>query len=383
MCGSYGTVMAMSKQADGQDRATADALPIDPQAATNALLRELRDRTRTLPGGLDDVALGEVIVGDVARAVDLESAALFAVDADNVWTLLACVGDPEDDLRALHGPVASETPTNSATGIRAAYELTVDDVCVGVLSCWRSDNAWTAAELDSIEGIANRAAHQLDSARLFREVHALATVEERQRLAREIHDGIAQEIASLGYVVDELVATAESPTAQAQLTELRGELSRIVTELRLSIFDLRSDIGGDAGLVAALSGYVRQVGATSDLTIHLVLAESTQRLRRSVEFELLRIAQEAITNVRRHAGARNLWVSCRIDPPHAYLRVADDGIGRGTDKSADSHGLDIMAERAARAGVSLVIRERRGGGTIVEIKTQGGDDGQTKESMTD
>ena len=117
---------------------------------------------------------------------------------------------------------------------------------------------------------------RLDTALAFDEVRSLATMEERQRLAREIHDGVAQEIASLGYTVDDLLASATSDGQRRKLIALRGELTRMVSELRLSIFDLRSAISG--GLGSALSDYVREVGARSGMTVHLTLDEAPTRL---------------------------------------------------------------------------------------------------------
>ena len=130
---------------------------------------------------------------------------------------------------------------------------------------------------------------------------------------------------------------------------LRGELTRIISELRLSIFDLRSEVLASNSLGAALSDHVRTVGATSDLTVHIELDESPQRLRTEAEAELLRIAQEAITNVRKHSGAQNLWVTVRTAPPSALLRIEDDGLGLGPGR-ADSYGMEIMRERADRLG---------------------------------
>ena len=168
---------------------------------------------------------------------------------------------------------------------------------------------------------------RLDTALVFDEIRTMATADERQRLAREIHDGVAQEVASLGYVVDDLASTTREPEVAEGLRDLRGELSRVVAELRLSIFDLRSDVSATNGLGSALSDYVRQVGAKSDLTVHLTLDEAATRLSPAVEAELLRIAQEAITNARKHASAENLWVDCWTSPPQASLTVRDDGRG--------------------------------------------------------
>jgi signal transduction histidine kinase len=209
---------------------------------------------------------------------------------------------------------------------------------------------------------------RLDTALAFDEVRSLATMEERRRLAREIHDGVAQEIASLGYAVDDLTATATTELQRRKLNALRSELSRVVSELRLSIFDLRSEISG--GLGSALSDYVREVGARSGMTVHLTLDEAPTRLRSEVETEFLRIAQEAITNARKHSAAQNLWVDCRIRPPYARIQVSDDGHGLGEARQ-DSYGLGIMRERAERISAQLDVsdnpRPRSPNGTTVTV----------------
>ena len=157
---------------------------------------------------------------------------------------------------------------------------------------------------------------RLDTALVFDEIRTMATADERQRLAREIHDGIAQEVASLGYVVDHMAATTRDAAVAEGLADLRKELSRVVADLRLSIFDLRSDVSATNGLGSALSDYVRQIGAKSGLTVHLTLDEAPTRLSPAVEGELLRIAQEAITNARKHASAQQP-VGGLLDQPAA------------------------------------------------------------------
>lgn len=97
------------------------------------------------------------------------------------------------------------------------------------------------------------------------------------------------------------------------------------------------------------------------MTVHLTLDEAPTRLRSEVETELLRIAQEAITNARKHSSARNLWVDCRIHPPYAAITVKDDGSGLGSGRS-DSYGLKIMRERAERINALLEIRGHESNG---------------------
>jgi signal transduction histidine kinase len=230
---------------------------------------------------------------------------------------------------------------------------------------------------DALETVVAEAALRLGTALLFEEVRGVATAEERRRLAREIHDGIAQELSYLGYVVDDVAATARSrPTGDGdsgsdeldeKFGELRSEISRIVGELRMSIYDLRSEVSTQGGLGAALSDYVRSVARQSGITVHLSLSLAPDRLPAETEAELLRIAQEAVTNARRHADADNLWVSLEVDPPGALLRIEDDGRGLG-DPREDSVGIAIMRERAARLRTTVRIGSRSPSGTSVEVE---------------
>jgi signal transduction histidine kinase len=359
--------------------ATAEGPVNSTYVAAHRLLTRLRDVARALPTGLDEVTLAQQVLSSMSTDLGFERAALYARSEGGVLMPLAYSGtdhvdwlpSPEEGIWGKvwqSGQVVQQTGTFSdpSTGHSAVLALRLGDRRVGLIGIERVGGPWSARHLARAQALADDAALRIDTGQLFSEVRALATVEERRRLAREIHDGIAQEIASLGYVVDDLLHRPLDPDAISDLLTLRRELTRIVDELRLSIFDLRSDVQPAAGLGAALTSYVRSVGTGAGLTVHLVLDESAYRLPIEAETELLRVAQEAITNARKHARARNLWVTCRVDPPRAFLRIADDGRGLGTPRQ-DSFGLEIMRERAARLGAGLTVRNRVGGGTVVEV----------------
>lgn len=355
----------------------------------HGLLTRLREVARALPTGLDEVALAQQVLASMDDEIEFDRGALYGSAGGGVLMPLAYRGadhiewvpDIDEGVWARvwdSGKPLQQSGTFSdpATGHSAVLALSLGDRRVGLVGIERSSGPWGRRELARAQQLADEAALRIDTGQLFSEVRALATVEERRRLAREIHDGVAQEVAALGFVVDDLSARADDPEVKSGLRGLRDELTRIVSELRLSIFDLRSDVQPSAGLGAALTGYVRSVGTGSGLTVHLVLDESPYRLPIEAETEILRVAQEAITNARKHARARNLWVTCRVDPPRAFLRVADDGRGMGTPR-ADSFGLDVMRERTARLGATLTIRQRVGGGTVVEVTLgQGGAPGR-------
>jgi signal transduction histidine kinase len=209
---------------------------------------------------------------------------------------------------------------------------------------------------------------RLDTAVLFLAFRDSATVEERRRLAREMHDGVAQEIASLGYFVDTLVGTEPEGSARArQLTLLRERLTMVVGEVRRSVQTLRTSIGENDSLGTAIGSLARHLSASSGIPIHVTLDEHTTRLRPEIESELLRIAQEAMTNAVRHSGARAIDVLCRVAPPIAELVISDDGRGLGTGRD-DSHGLEIMRERAALINATLELTDNTPHGTAVSVR---------------
>lgn len=330
------------------------------------LLTQLRTVARKLSSGLDTVSMASQLLVIVHQYLDDTHSAVFIRTEGGVLAPIGYRGASAKDVLNPDGPAieacwAEMEPAHvaQATGDsnrrhRYALPLRVGSRMIGVVIADGSSQIAPKA-LQSLMREVDDHALRLDTAITFDEVRSIATMEERQRLAREIHDGVAQEIASLGYVVDDLSSTAADSTTQAKLSELRREITRVVSELRLSIFDLRAEISPTAGLGSALSDYVRSIGARSDMTVHLTLDEAPTRLRSEVETELLRIAQEAITNARKHSSAHNLWVDCRVRPPHASITITDDGTGLGTGRS-DSYGLKIMRERAERISATLDIR---------------------------
>jgi signal transduction histidine kinase len=212
---------------------------------------------------------------------------------------------------------------------------------------------------------------RLDTAVLFLSFRDSATVEERRRLAREMHDGVAQELASLGYFVDTLVEQEPMDSTRArQLSLLRERLTMVVGEVRRSVQTLRTEIGENDSLGTAIGSLARHLSASSGIPIHVTLDEQTTRLRPEIESELLRIAQEAMTNAVRHSGATSINVQCSVAPPVAEIVVSDNGSGLGPGRD-DSHGLEIMRERAALIAGDLSVHDHEPHGTVVSVRLNG------------
>jgi signal transduction histidine kinase len=262
--------------------------------------------------------------------------------------------------------LASDTVRRSRQGVTVAALPVLMGARVVAVVVLSGHGPLDDAVLERCSQVISQAGPRLASALLFEDVRRLATSDERMRLAREIHDGIAQDMASVGYLLDDIASDAD-PTTAARLHSLREHLGELVGDLRLSIFDLRAGVDESVGLARTLGDYVQRVGTQAGLVVHVSMDESPHRLPIAAEVELLRIVQEAVTNVRKHARAKNLWLTVEVDPPRAHISVVDDGRGLQA-KRLDSMGIQGMHERAGRIGARLSVRNRGdGSGTVVDV----------------
>lgn len=359
-----------------------------PYAEATRLLTQLRSVARQLPGAtLDPGGLAEHLLDEVRRVVPVQRAAVLSAGGGSRLIVIAQSGVERIDWEtgldsdsAIADAWASQQPqSGNRSQARSHSGAEVSALVVPLLAGVRTvgllaieadvPGAYPPSVAAKVTALAAPTALRLEAALLFDEVRSLATNEERQRLAREIHDGVAQELVMVGYGIDNTMAVLpdEATDAFSELRTLRGEVTRVITELRLSLFELRSEVDRHGGLTAAIAEYARAVGASAGLRVHLSLDESTARLPAATEAELLRIAQEAITNARKHAGAHNLWVTCAVDPPFAQVEVSDDGHGISDQRPEGRYGLAIMAERAERIRGRLEIRPRQPNGTTVAV----------------
>lgn len=330
------------------------------------LLTELQEVARNLSLGLDPTTLGTAVVEQVGDLVPGSSRTLSVRTGDD-GRLAALVGSgapvPESPGSSAWASGRHVSHTLADGSQHDSFPVRMGDRVVAVLDVQAEH--LPPGTVHEIEQVVTDVGPKLAAALVFDEVRQLATVDERLRLAREIHDGVAQELASVGYMLDDLSSRVPDEAA-AELQDLRRHVRRVVGELRLSIFDLRVGVDDSIGLGTALSEHVQRVGQQSELVVHTVLDEHGDRLPAGIEVELLRIAQEAVTNVRKHAQASNLWVECTVDAPRAWIRIADDGIGLQPARP-QSMGMRGMRERSRRIGGDLAVSERPGGGTVVEV----------------
>lgn len=196
---------------------------------------------------------------------------------------------------------------------------------------------------------------------------------ERSRLAQDIHDGPAQALANAIFQLDEIerVLDRDPQAARAELRVLRERARRDLADVRAFIAQLRPPIFDELGLDGAIRDLAQGIASSADVDIRVDLDAPTSALSQNTQVAVLRIAQEALQNVRRHAQARKATVSTRLEGDVWRLEVRDDG--RGFDRTAhDRHrrrfGLELMRERADLIGARLTIEAHPGEGTHVELR---------------
>jgi len=233
------------------------------------------------------------------------------------------------------------------------------------------------AERGLLEGIAERLAAAIESSRLHERVLDAAVLEERERIAHELHDGLAQ---VLGYIntqtlaVRRLLASNRVEEAGVQLEAMERATKRVYADVREGIFALRTPlVDGDRladAVRAHLSGYREMPGAPAELEV--IEDGEVPSLEPPTEIQLMWIVQEALTNIRNHADAGKATVRVSVGGSELVVAVEDDGRGfepqRRTRTGWPHFGQQTMRERAEAVGGCFEIDSKLGSGTTVRVK---------------
>ena len=208
--------------------------------------------------------------------------------------------------------------------------------------------------------------YQLRIRRLKEEFNLILA--ERGRIARELHDTLIQGFSGITMAMQALVWRLPSSDARQTLEDIVADAGSSLREGRRSLAGLRRH-DSHSGLAAALADTARQLTEAKTLRLKLDLDKCDRPLPADVEYNLLRIAQEAVLNAVKHSGARTLQVTLDRTPEHLRLSVKDDGTGFDEDGSPPPghYGLIGMKERAAQIGADFHLASARGRGTTVQV----------------
>ncbi len=234
---------------------------------------------------------------------------------------------------------------------------------------------FTESDEELLRLLAAHAAIALVNARLYERSRELSIVEERNRIARELHDSVAQRLFSLRLTAESATALLASDQASAaiELANVRQLAGEVADELRAIVVGLRPvDLAGD-GLHIALRKQIDLLDRVHDAQVRFTTDEPVCGLTAARQEAAYRIAQEAMHNALRHADAKRIDISLREEGEQVVLAVADNGRGFDVDASRDQQsahrlGIGSMRDRARSVGGRLTVSSARGQGTTVRLE---------------
>jgi len=367
---TFGRIDALAAELAAQNRALE---------SRNASARALHRVSVAITALAELDGILEAVVGSARELLGADVAVLLLVGQDGRLGLRAGSGPP-GAIRPAGGDGEDDVLrfVDSAWAVgRLAAPLQRGGATIGLLAIGsRVPRAFGVDDVEALATLANQVAIAIENAHLQARLRELAVSAERERIAREMHDGLAQ---VLGYVntksqaVDEYLATGRVDEARVQLAELAGAARSVYVDVREAILGLRSPIEPGAGLVGAVEEYTRRFADASKLA---VVVEATPEARAAAlspeaEAQVFRIVQESLTNVRKHADAHRATLTLDVDGSTLVIRVVDDGRGfvpSGSPPGVWPHyGLEAMRERATSIGGSIEWSSGDDAGAVVRL----------------
>ncbi len=265
--------------------------------------------------------------------------------------------------------------SNEAEKVFMTVPLTKSDHLVGCIELIRHNGPnFSEAEANLMERFCNHAVIVIDNAILYRKLRYVSALEEQSRLARELHDHLAQ---TLGYLniktslTDEQLLQGKIEEARGSLQELKAVTKNIYIDVREGIFNLRTSASTYMGFLPYLRSYLVEYRQQYGLNVHLY-SDLNDELDLSAEIanQLMRIVQEALTNIRKHAHASDVSVRVNGQAETLIIIIADNGTGfdLGQSERQQHFGLQIMRERAETVGGKVNYQSEPGKGTQVIIE---------------
>ena len=282
------------------------------------------------------------------------------------------VEDVSQDHRLLRNKVRE-------SGFRSlvSVPLKSKDAVIGVINlATLSRRRFTTEDMQLLANIGNQIAVAIENARLHEQVQDMAALEERERIAREMHDSLAQVLSYVNtktQAVRQLLATGQEAQAEAHLKELESIAQDAYDDVREVILGLRSTDSLQKGIVSTLKEYIFRFSQLSNIKTELEISDGRPpALPTTIELQVIRIIQESLTNVRKHARANHAWVRFVTRGEQAEIVIEDDGQGFDSTRIRrgdwPQFGLQTMKERAESVRGTLDIRSAPGKGTKVTLR---------------
>jgi nitrate/nitrite-specific signal transduction histidine kinase len=314
---------------------------------------------RGLSEGLAAASAAATIGDGFAGSVVASGAPWLAPD------LTACATDEGDLARLAPFQALASFPLQASGQVLGAFFVLAG-----------APRSFSPADVELLTSMGRQIGVAVENARLLRQVEAAAAQEERQRLARELHDAVTQTLFSaslIAEVLPELWAKNE-PLARQRLADLHALNRGALAEMRTLLLELRPAALVESTLPDLLGQLAAALRGRCQLQVDLAVegTPSPTGLVPEVQIALYRIAQEALNNIARHANASRVEIQLAFGAAGVLLEIADDGCGFDTGAGRpDSFGLAIMRERARQIGAELQIDSQPGSGTRISVITAG------------
>jgi signal transduction histidine kinase len=218
---------------------------------------------------------------------------------------------------------------------------------------------------------ASQAGVAIENARLSEALRDLAVLEERERISKELHDGVIQSIYSVGMSLQgtQSLLERDPELARKRVDDVIRELDSVVRDVRSYIFELRPSLVEDRGIADAIRDLVRdlEVNTLAEAEVRLE-REACESLTERQQSHVIQIVREVLSNVARHSQASYVGVSCALENASVLLQIADDGVGFDRQTAPRGQGLRNIDERLRQLGGSIEIRPREPRGTIHALR---------------
>ena len=324
------------------------------------------------------------LLTEMINSCEADGGALFLRDAAHAqiesWVAMNWRGDDtlaQPFVREARAQMTAHPADPTQTMIGAPMMLGNRVEGAVVLTRLIATGGFTTRHLDALVTLTSTAALVIRNAQLYARSEESAITEERTRIAREIHDGLAQDLSYLVFKI----GAAQKLASQGKDRELRKELDEISSQLRRDIRDVRHTIFAlrpldieTEGFLPALQKFTKEFAQANEVELELNVRGNATQLAPKLETALFRLIQEALNNIRKHAKAKHVWIDLALDDgAHATLNVRDDGAGFELEKemhaarARKSFGLLQMRERAERAGGTFALETAPGKGTLIHV----------------
>jgi len=245
--------------------------------------------------------------------------------------------------------------------------ITVGGETFGNLYLTDKPGGFTGDDEALVEALAAIAGSAIATSRMHGRLRRAAVVEDRERIARDLHDAIIQDLFAVGLSLQSLGQKVENPTVKTSLAESVQRLDEAIASLRKFIFDLRPPVWTRRSLKGELSDLVGQLAEPYEASVDLTITGDVKDLPSEVVSDVVQVVREATSNSFRHSGVGRVSVSVHRGTDRLVITVADRGRGFNPDTVERGMGLDNMRARARDANGDTEISSRAGFGTTVRV----------------